>query len=125
MRRRGRGTGGGADGLFYWVVLSVGAGVYEELAFRVVAFAILGLVLVDGLGLRKGWATVGTIGLSAVLFSLYHYWGPEAFHLQTFVFRTLAGIFFGVLYIYRGIGITVATHAIYDVLLQIMRHGVG
>ncbi len=111
------------DSLFYWIVLSVGAGVYEELAFRVVAFVALGWLLIDGLRLRRSWAISLTVGLSALCFSLYHYWGVESFHAQTFVFRTMAGIFFGVLYLNRGIGITIATHAFYDVLLQIMRRG--
>jgi hypothetical protein len=34
-----------------------------------------------------------------------------------FVFRFLAGVFFSVLFVYRGFGIAAGSHAAYDVLL--------
>jgi hypothetical protein len=55
--------------------------------------------------------------LGAILFSAFHYIGPlgEPMQLESFVFRTLAGLAFSGLYLTRGFGITAWTHALYDV----------
>ena len=54
-----------------------------------------------------------------MLFSAAHYVGPsgDKFLWLTFLFRFLAGVFFAVLFRYRGFGIAVGTHAFYDVLV--------
>ena len=56
---------------------------------------------------------------SAVIFSLFHYLGPfgDNFSYKSFYLRTLAGIFLGSLYIFRGFGITVYTHIFYDMFI--------
>ncbi|MBC8113461.1 MAG: CPBP family intramembrane metalloprotease, partial [Candidatus Saccharimonas sp.] len=38
----------------------------------------------------------------------------------SFIFRTLAGMFFAALFFLRGFGITVGTHAVYDVFVGIV-----
>jgi hypothetical protein len=43
--------------------------------------------------------------------------GYESFHWRTFAFRTVAGVYFGILFLARGFGITAASHAFYDVLI--------
>jgi hypothetical protein len=100
--------------------LSIGAGLYEELLFRVVIVALIsnGLRLV-GFG-RLAAGTVAVIG-GALLFSAFHYIGPfgEPLQLESFVFRTLAGIAFSALYLTRGFGITAWTHALYDVAVML------
>jgi hypothetical protein len=57
--------------------------------------------------------------LSAVGFSLAHYVGPhgEAWHLRSFLFRTLAGVVFAGLLTTRGLGITVGTHCAYNLFV--------
>ena len=52
-----------------------------------------------------------------ILFSAFHYVGPlgEPMRLESFVFRSLAGLAFSALYLTRGFGITAWTHALYDV----------
>ena len=98
------------------LTLSLGAGLYEELLFRVVIVALIanGLRLL-GIG-RLASGIVATI-LGALLFSAFHYIGPfgEPLKLESFVFRFLAGIAFSALYLTRGFGITAWTHALYDV----------
>ena len=53
--------------------------------------------------------TAGTVAviLGALLFSAFHYVGSlgEPFRLDSFVFRTLAGLAFSALYLTRGFGI--------------------
>ena len=48
---------------------------------------------------------------------LYHYLGPETFTWKTCLFRTLAGIYFGGIFICRGFGVTAGCHAIYDIMI--------
>jgi len=103
------------------IVLSIGAGIYEELVFRLMAMTALHFFLVDFLLIRSRWVTPVAIVMCALLFSVYHYWGPEHFTTQTFVFRTLAGIYFGGLLVTRGFGITAGTHALYDVCIVLLR----
>jgi hypothetical protein len=98
------------------LTLSLGAGLYEELLFRVVIVALLanGFRL---LGISKLASGVVATVLGALLFSAFHYVGPlgEPVKLESFVFRFLAGIAFSALYLTRGFGITAWTHALYDV----------
>ena len=100
------------------VIMSLGAGVYEELVFRLVLFTLLSLLLKDVIQARGWTVNLGIVLLSALAFSCYHYLSPlEHFQWRSFAFRTLAGIYFGMLFLFRGFGITAATHASYDILI--------
>ena len=98
------------------LTLSLGAGLYEELLFRVVLVALLanGLRLI-GIGRVAG--AIGATLVGALLFSAFHYVGPfgDPLRLDSFVFRALAGVAFSALYLTRGFGITAWTHALYDI----------
>lgn len=104
------------------LMLSLGAGLYEELLFRVllVSALALGARTLLGLSVRAAGATAALGG--ALLFSAFHYVGAygDPFTLQSFVFRALAGLFFSVLYLLRGFGITAWTHALYDVMVLLI-----
>jgi hypothetical protein len=97
------------------LVLSVGAGVYEEMLFRFVAFTILSFLLIDLMRMEKVHGYVLIVVISALAFAAYHYWGAEQFEWRSFAFRTLAGIYFGTIFFWRGIGITAGAHAAYDI----------
>ena len=97
------------------LVLSVGAGVYEEMLFRFVLFAALSFVFIDVLKVRRNSALLLIVLISSLGFSAYHYLGSEVFEWRSFAFRTLAGIYFGVIFLRRGIGVTAGTHAAYDI----------
>ena len=106
------------DGLKVELLLSVGAGIYEEMVFRLLAFAVLGLVFVDLLKLNRFWSALLMVSISAVVFAEYHYWrGAEVFQWRTFVFRTAAGIYFAAVFYIRGFGITSGSHAAYDAIV--------
>jgi hypothetical protein len=101
------------------IMLSLGAGIYEELLFRVIIAGTL-----DVLGRRiLGWGPwlAGTFAVivSAVVFSACHYIGPygDPLRLDSFVYRLIGGIVFSALYLTRGFGITAWTHALYDLLV--------
>ncbi len=106
------------------LMVSLGAGLYEELLFRVLLVSALlaGARIVLGLG-RTGAATVAVLG-GAFIFAAFHYVGPYGDRLEigSFVFRMVAGIAFSGLYVSRGFGITAWTHALYDVFLLLARH---
>ncbi|MEO6444664.1 MAG: CPBP family intramembrane glutamic endopeptidase [Gemmatimonadaceae bacterium] len=105
------------------LMVSLGAGLYEELLFRVILVSALLWI-----GRRVlGWGPVAS-GLfatmaGALIFSAFHYVGPygDQLELGSFVFRAIAGVAFSALYIVRGFGITAWTHALYDVMLLASR----
>jgi hypothetical protein len=118
------------DGPFTGVVMSFGAGFYEELAFRVVLFGAGAKVLAWLLagqplhGGVPGRASAGAIVLtviwalaSAAVFSGMHYLGPlgDPFDLRSFVARGVLGLALTLVYVMRGFAAAVWTHALYDV----------
>jgi hypothetical protein len=109
-----------ASGKGPMMILSLGAGIYEELVFRLIAFTILSFILRDIFELPQVVAVPVIIGSSAILFSAYHYLGSEPFNLPTFAFRTTAGLYFGGLMMARGFGVTAGTHAAYDLIATAM-----
>jgi len=105
------------------LMVSLGAGFYEELLFRVLVVSALLLLARQVLGWGPMAAGIfATLG-GAIAFSMGHYIGPLGDQLtsQSFVFRTLAGLAFSGLYVTRGFGITAWTHALYDVFLVVAR----
>jgi hypothetical protein len=98
-------------------VLYCGAGVYEELVFRVLLLGLLTLVCTKLLQMEKVQAAVWSVVVGALLFSLFHYIGPEGdrFQINSFLQRMLAGLYFAALYVTRSFGIAAASHALYDV----------
>jgi len=100
-------------------LLSVGAGIYEELLFRLILITVLTIVFMDIMGISEGPAIFMIMIISAVLFSLYHYLG-EPFQLNSFVFRAFAGGYLAGIFILRGFGITVGCHVMYDLLAVII-----
>lgn len=102
------------------LILCLGAGIYEELVFRLILLTILTLLVRDLLQFPAWPATLLVVLISSVMFSSYHYLGSELFHWQTFAFRTLAGVYFGALFLTRGFGVTASTHAAYDILVLLI-----
>jgi hypothetical protein len=105
------------------LMVSLGAGVYEELLFRVLLVSGLLLAARVVLGLGTVAASIFAVVTGALIFSAFHYIGPygDPLELPSFVFRTVAGLAFSGLYVTRGFGITAWTHALYDVFLLLAR----
>lgn len=112
-----------AERLGGWTVLmlSLGAGIYEELLFRVVLVSALAWTAHRVAGWRSPVAGAAATLAGALLFAAFHYIGPygDPFDVYSFVFRTIGGLFFSALYLLRGFGITAWTHALYDVFLLV------
>jgi Type II CAAX prenyl endopeptidase Rce1-like len=109
-------------GLATQLMISLGAGIYEELLFRVLMVGTLAW------GARRlfGWSprTAGVLAtvLGALVFSAFHYIGPygDRLELGSFTFRAIAGVLFSGLYLLRGFGIVAWTHTLYDVFLALV-----
>jgi membrane protease YdiL (CAAX protease family) len=109
---------------FRGLVGFLGAGVYEELLFRLILLSLV-VAIVRRLGGTPRKSLVAVVLATSFVFAMAHYVGPngEPLHLQassfwfSFLFRFLAGLFFGTLFVYRGFGIAAGAHAGYDILV--------
>ena len=105
--------------LIQQVTLAVGAGIYEEILFRVILIAaigsLLGFIFQWNQVLRNWIAMI----IAAGIFSSFHFIGEfgDYFSFNIFMVRFFAGILLGVLYFIRGFGITAWAHAIYDLII--------
>jgi hypothetical protein len=115
----------------------LGAGIYEETMFRLalipLTFYLLRMLLVP-----RTISLVLAVVTSSLVFASAHYLDPscplsfaafgDAFHRVAadealwygFAFRLLAGLTFSLLLLLRGFGITVGSHALYDVLAGVL-----
>jgi membrane protease YdiL (CAAX protease family) len=102
------------------VVTYVGAGIYEEVVFRLALFGLLRAVLTTA-QIPARTAVVLAAMTSAILFAVAHHVGPRGEPVDgfNFLFRVLAGLYFTAMYQFRGFGIAVGAHACYDVLVGI------
>lgn len=125
----GSGAGGpavaaGQGSVMADVVTGVGAGIYEELVFRLILICVLMMVLQDVLRFSRIRAVILSVLVSAALFSAHHHLDlvsgrlneHDVFDWAKFTFRTIAGVYFAVLFAIRGFGITAGTHAFYDII---------
>lgn len=127
------------------ILLSIGAGLYEELVFRLIVMSVV-LTMAGDLARwrdrRRGrgrmgmrgyahspglWNSAAAVAVSALLFSLHHFQpiGLEPFALDDFAFRCLAGIYLSVIFLRRGFGIAVGAHAAYDVIVVLFAQQSG
>ncbi len=110
------------------IVTGIGAGIYEELVFRLILICLLMLVLEDLLGMSHLRSIILAVVISAALFSAHHhvffvngrFGAGEAFTLGRFIFRTLAGVYFAVLFAVRGFGVAAGTHAFYNIIAAVL-----
>lgn len=106
------------------IILSIGAGLYEEIVFRLGLMSLL-YYIASKIFDKKWLAAATAILVSSLLFSAAHYIGPTdtstAEFVRSFTYRVLGGIFFAALYIYRGLAVACYSHAFYDILVVAFR----
>jgi membrane protease YdiL (CAAX protease family) len=105
------------------VLLSIGAGVYEELVFRFLLLAGGFVLLHRGFALGRKTSFAVATGISALLFAAYHHVGPygEPYGPAVFAFRAAAGVILGLLLAGRGLALCAYLHAFYDILCDLGR----
>jgi hypothetical protein len=129
------------EGRFVGFIMSLGAGFYEELTFRVVLFGLGAKLLVwlvskqkvqltgtvptkaSAFSLRTLAVMLGWGVACAVVFSAVHYVGPmaDSFQMASFVFRMVLGLALTLIFATRGFAAAVWTHALYDVWVLVFR----
>lgn len=110
------------------IVTGVGAGIYEELVFRLILICLLMVLFQDVIGIGHRNAIILSVLISAALFSAHHHViyidgyldHSTPFAWTEFSFRTLAGVYFAGLFAIRGFGITAGTHAFYDIIATVV-----
>ncbi|MGB8854758.1 MAG: CPBP family intramembrane glutamic endopeptidase [Pirellulales bacterium] len=109
------------EGALARIIGYCGAGLYEEVLFRLLLLPAVAWLL-GRLGSGPITAAVWAILITSTLFSLAHYVGPlgDTFELYSFSFRLAAGVFFSVVFLLRGFGIAAGTHAFYDLLVGLL-----
>jgi hypothetical protein len=134
-------VGATKGGAFSGFISSLGAGFYEELAFRVLLYGLGGKLLVwllakekvsvlsgaplqqSGLSMRTFTVLLAWAFVCAVLFSGMHYVGAfgDSLQARSFVFRLFFGLALTGIFITRGFAVAVWTHAIFDIWVLVLR----
>ncbi len=108
-------------GPFDAFILSLGAGLWEEIIFRLVLLGGSVYLMTKRFGVDsfKAW-TIGIL-VSSLLFSAIHYVGSLAdrFTFFSFTFRFLAGVVFALIFKLRGLAVVIYTHAMYDITVMV------
>jgi hypothetical protein len=109
------GLGAGAH-----IVSALGAGVHEEIVFRLGLMA--GIVAVLSRAVDRRIAVAIALVGSSVLFAAAHHVGAqgEPFTTHAFVFRCVAGCVFGAVFWFRSLSHAVYAHVLYDMLVTML-----
>jgi len=115
-------------GLLPNVVTGIGAGIYEELIFRLILIYLLMFLFQDLLKFNKSHSLILSVLIAAILFSAHHHifyiYGKlmpgEPFTFVKFAFRTLAGIYFAALFAVRGFAVTAGAHVFYNIIAAVL-----
>lgn len=113
-------AGGAPDWTFLEMLhLAIGAGIYEEFLFRLMFISLMLLLFVDVFALPKDIVAAVAIVVGAAAFSLYHFsldeiTGSNPFPWGRFAFYMAAGLYLGLLFVFRGFAIAVGAHILYN-----------
>jgi len=96
------------------LVVAAGAGLHEELVFRVLLIPLLAWAGQRGLAMPQPVAWASAAILSSMIFAGAHHLAGESFTHFAFAYRTFAGLIFAGVYMTRGFAVAAWTHAAYD-----------
>jgi membrane protease YdiL (CAAX protease family) len=113
--------GGRPMGFIDKIVMSMGAGLYEELVFRLFLMGGMFWALTKPLGMGRVPAALLAVVASSIIFSAAHHLA-EPFTISAFTFRIFAGVLFAVIFHVRGFAIAAYTHAFYDVWVMVFKN---
>ncbi|HUS27688.1 MAG TPA: CPBP family intramembrane glutamic endopeptidase [Kofleriaceae bacterium] len=98
------------------IISALGAGVHEEIVFRLGLFAGLTSLLESR---QQRFAMPVALIVSSIAFAAAHHLGAhgEPFTMHAFAFRALAGAAFGAIFWYRSLAHAVYAHVLYDLVV--------
>lgn len=107
------------------IILSLGAGIYEELVFRFFLISGLGFLLVDVFGAPRHWALGITVGVASLLFAGAHFAPVGSIHFEwpLFLMFLASGAYLAAVFLARGLGISTGCHVAYNVLVHFAAWG--
>jgi len=97
------------------LVAALGAGVHEELVFRLALFGGLVALLRNT---DQRFAIGVALIASSLLFAAAHHLHGEPVSAHAFAFRTLAGAAFGAIFWFRSLAHAVYAHVLYDIIVS-------
>ena len=102
------------------VASAIGAGIYEELAFRLLLVGGL-LRVAEAARVPRRGAALAAVAVAALVFAAAHHLGDggEGFSGAAFAFRALAGLALGATFWFRSLAHAVYAHVAYDLLVLI------
>lgn len=105
------------------LLLSIGAGIYEELVFRLIIISLLTLLLIDVGRVKQVPGVALAVILSSLAFAAHHYppIGADNWSTSEFAFRAAAGAYLAAVFVVRGFGLAVGCHVCYDVIAFALR----
>jgi hypothetical protein len=104
------------DGAWLRVALeAIGAGVYEEFLFRMVFISVVTMLLLDLLRWNKDAVIATAVVLGGVIFAAFHFspaqlTGQSPLPWGSLIFLSIAGMWWGVLFLWRGLAVAVCSH---------------
>lgn len=104
--------------------LSIGAGIYEELVFRLIVIELLMFLARDVVRMKQSAGVAVAVILSSLFFAVSHHdpIGSDPWNASRFAFRAAAGAFLAAIYVLRGFGLAVGAHVVYDIIAFLSMH---
>lgn len=104
------------------IALGIGAGIYEELVFRLAMISVIMMVGADLFHFDRRNVIIFAVAVSSIIFAAHHHrpFGADAFDPVRFVFRTAAGAYLAAIFWYRGYALAAGCHAAYNVALALL-----
>jgi len=110
------------DSAFDNLLLSIGAGIYEELVFRLIVISLLMLLLIDIGHMKEVTGVALAVILSSLMFAAHHYppIGADEWSTGRFAFYAASGAYLAAVFVVRGFGLAVGCHAFYDIMASFL-----
>jgi membrane protease YdiL (CAAX protease family) len=105
------------------IIVGIGAGIYEELVFRLLLITGLMWLARRLVGLPDKTALLCVLFVAAIIFAVCHVQpvGGEEFAVLPFLFRCGAGAYLGLIFLTRGLGVATGCHVAYNLLLLLFQ----
>jgi len=108
------------------LMIAIGAGLYEEMLFRLVLITMLHFLITDVLGFKDRLGKMAAVFGAALAFTLIHdqiRMATGELNLRLAMFILISGIYLGTLFLVRGFGLAVGVHLMWDLLAVVILPG--